>query len=93
VLEFEKWENFVVRLTVMHARMYFILHYLYSFYSVFCDISFLRFCCSQISDHQRRRSHQQQQQPVAAAVAVTSTSQLSVQILNYEASLLQQQVC
>jgi hypothetical protein len=97
VLEFENWENFVVRLTVMHARMYFILHYLYSFYSVFCDISFLRFCCSQISDHQRRRSHQhhqqQQQQPVAAAVAVTSTSQLSVQILNYEASLLQQQVC
>ncbi len=90
MLEFEKWENFVVRLTVMHARMYFILHYLYSFYSVFCDILFLRFCCSQISDHQRRRSHQQ---PVAAAVAVTSTSPLSVQILNYEASLLQQQVC
>jgi hypothetical protein len=59
---------------------------------VFCNISFLRFCCSQISDHQRRRSHQHQQQPVAA-VAVASTGPLSVQILNYEASLLQEQVC
>jgi len=43
-----------------------------------------------LNSHQRRRTQQQQPHPQPAVA--TSTSPLSIQILNYEASLLQQQI-
>ncbi len=46
-----------------------------------------------MNDHQRRRSHQQPQQKPQPAAVATTTGPQSIQILNYEASLLQQQVC
>lgn len=45
-----------------------------------------------MTDHQRRRSNQPQQQQQKPTPVPVSTGPLSVQILNYEASLLQQQV-
>jgi hypothetical protein len=88
VLECQKWENLFVRSFDSHA----CTHVLYPALPIFSFLHFVifAFSYSQLNSHQRRRSHQQQQ---PAAVAVASTGPLSVQILNYEASLLQQQVC
>lgn len=55
-------------------------------------------CSSQMTDHQRRRSNQPQPQPQQppppqkSTLVPVSLGPHSVQILNYEASLLQQQV-
>lgn len=46
-----------------------------------------------MTDHQRRRSSQPQQPQQKSTPVPVTTGPLSVQILNYEASLLQQQVC
>ena len=103
MVEVEKMDDLICVKT-MHARMFIPLASSVVFkISHFSSVTILLLCSSRMADHQRRRSGppQQQQQPQQpqppppqkSTLVPVSLGPLSVQILNYEASLLQQQVC
>ncbi len=95
VLEFKNWGTFVVCLAATHESMFFtpritLCSFLYYTYLISSSL-YSRSNVAEPSIRQQRRSHQHQ--PPPPQPAVTSTNIQSVQVLNYEASLLQQQVC
>ena len=101
MVEVEKMDGLICVKT-MHARMFIPLASSVVFkISRFSSMTILLLCSSRMADHQRRRSgpppQQQPQQPPPppqkSTLVPVSLGPLSVQILNYEASLLQQQVC